>query len=49
MEKVSRSQLGNEDMGQNSKRGEGAPGRGLADQRLSCRKKPVHPKNFMVP
>lgn len=49
MEKVSRSQLGDEDTGQKSKRGEGAPGRGLADQRLGCRKKPVHPKNFTVP
>ena len=49
MEKVSRSQLGDGDTGQKSKRGEGAPGRGLADQRLGCRKKPVRPKNFTVP
>ena len=46
MEKVSKSQLGDDDMGQKSERGEGAPGRGLADQRLGCRKKPVSPKEL---
>ena len=49
MGKVSGSQLGDEDMGQKARRGAGTPGRGLAERRLGCRRKPASPEDFMVP
>lgn len=46
---MSGSQLGDEDMGQEARRGEGAPGRGSAEQRLGYGRKPVSAENGVVP